>query len=277
MRLGLHCAQGRGAEKDLEVAKEWLTKAAEKNHAAAQAHLADLLAAEDNADDAEATRWYRAAAEAGHAAAQNNLGRCLAEGIGVEADTNEAMEWYRRAAEQDCLPAQFNLGRNLLEAHSPEAARWLELAATADHTEAQWLLGRALDDGITLPRDAAAAVKWLRKAAEGGVHEAQYRLAVSLERGDGVMKNLKEAADWLKRSLPDMDISYGNHTEYKTPAIAGQLMLLGAPCRHGNQNAVVQCGYLLHTSYYFQDHRKCMTCPLLHILVGFANTLLIGT
>jgi TPR repeat protein len=87
------------------------------------------------------------------------LGRCLAEGIGVEADTKEAVKWYRRAAEQDCLPAQFNLGRNLLEAHSPEAARWLELAATADHTEAQWLLGRALDDGVTLPRDATAAVK----------------------------------------------------------------------------------------------------------------------
>jgi len=31
------------------------------------------------------------------------------------------------------------------------------------------------------------------------------------------------------KSLPDMDISYGNHTEYKTPTIAGQLMLLGAP------------------------------------------------
>ena len=35
--LGLRCAQGRGAEKDLEAAKEWLTKAAEKNHAAAPA------------------------------------------------------------------------------------------------------------------------------------------------------------------------------------------------------------------------------------------------
>ena len=43
---------------------------------------------------------------------------------------------------------------------------------------------------------------------------------------DGIFK---EAADWLKRSLPDMDISYGNHTEYKTPTIAGQLVLLGAP------------------------------------------------
>ena len=32
------------------------------------------------------------------------------------------------------------------------------------------------------------------------------------------------------KSLPDMDISYGNHTEYKTPTIAGQLMLLGGIC-----------------------------------------------
>jgi len=46
---------------------------------------------------------------------------------------------------------------------------------------------------------------------------------------DSRQQIFQEAAHWLQWSLPDMDISYGNHTEYKTPEIAGQLIALGAP------------------------------------------------
>ena len=51
-------------------------------------------------NDELAMSWFRRAAEQGYADAQNNLGFMYDNGRGVERDNEVAVSWYRRAAQQ---------------------------------------------------------------------------------------------------------------------------------------------------------------------------------
>ena len=60
--------------------------------------------------DLAAVEWLARAAEAGHAAAQFKLGVFYQYGRGVRKDQFMATEWFLEAAEQDDADAQFALG-----------------------------------------------------------------------------------------------------------------------------------------------------------------------
>ena len=91
-----------GLTKDLVKAVKYFTKAAEQDHASAQADLGDCYYYGNgvNRNYVEAVNWYRKAAKQGNASAQYGLGRCYYYGNGVTKDKAKAAEWYLKAAEQ---------------------------------------------------------------------------------------------------------------------------------------------------------------------------------
>lgn len=86
-----------------------LRRAADQNHAPAQAGLADLLHAAEF--DQEALVLYRQAAAQGDAAGEFGLGRMYADGAGVVRDPVQALEWYRKAEKQNHAPTLDALAR----------------------------------------------------------------------------------------------------------------------------------------------------------------------
>ena len=68
-------------------------------------------------NEAEAAKWWRKAAEQNHAQAQANLDLCSAKGRGVVKDEAEAVKWFRKAAEQNDAQALCYLGYLLRQGH----------------------------------------------------------------------------------------------------------------------------------------------------------------
>ena len=94
---------------DVFTAMSLLRRAADQNHAVAQARLADLLHAAEF--DKEALALYQKAAEQGEAAGEYGLGRSYADGTGVPRDAALALEWYGKAEKKNYAPALDALAR----------------------------------------------------------------------------------------------------------------------------------------------------------------------
>ncbi|MEQ2007104.1 MAG: tetratricopeptide repeat protein [Limisphaerales bacterium] len=108
-----------GLAGDTAEAMKWFRKAAEQNHAKAQAQLGihyqtrsllrvfvlrsyhDVLGSWES--DREAFKWLRKSAEQNEALAFYPLGGCYERGLGVEKDSKEAWKWYRRHFEERFL------------------------------------------------------------------------------------------------------------------------------------------------------------------------------
>lgn len=117
---------------DFVTAMHLLRKAAEQNHAPAQARLADLLLLgfED-----QALALYQKAAAQGDPGGEYGLGRMHAEGMGgLQPDPEKALEWYRKAERKNHAPAIDALARAYRQGSlglpkDPEKARALDARA----------------------------------------------------------------------------------------------------------------------------------------------------
>jgi TPR repeat protein len=122
-------AQASLAGGDVFAAMTLLRRAADQNHAVAQARLADLLRAAQF--DQEALALYRNSAEQGEPAGEFGLGRMYADGTGVPRDPALALEWYRKAEAKNHAPALDALAR-AYRTGDLGFTRDLELAARYD-------------------------------------------------------------------------------------------------------------------------------------------------
>ncbi|MFC1605473.1 SPOR domain-containing protein [Pseudomonadota bacterium] len=108
---------GAGVEQDYRRAYDWLLKAAELDHAAAQAKLGfmytDGLAVRQNFDEAFA--WYSKAAKGGNVDGLYNLGIFYYYGWGVERDTTMAAQYLAAASALGDGPAEEALQQVLAE------------------------------------------------------------------------------------------------------------------------------------------------------------------
>ena len=108
--------------QDLEIARQWLQKAADSGNVKAQLHLGvHYIRIEEGRDFAKAAAWLKLAAQQNEAQAQYFLARLLLEGNGVEPDRAEAMVWFFRAGGQGHAPSQRFL-RLLKQAETPDRA-----------------------------------------------------------------------------------------------------------------------------------------------------------
>jgi TPR repeat protein len=99
--VGESYAAGKGVAQDLKQAAEWYRRAADKDDASGEVHLAALYRDGGKGfprDMAQAAAWYRKAAEQGDAGAQGTLGLLYSMGQGVPRDFVEAYYWLDLAA-----------------------------------------------------------------------------------------------------------------------------------------------------------------------------------
>ena len=149
---------------DLELARQYITKAAESGVAEFQFDAGTLYDNPENSlyDPVQAAYWYELAAAQGLIDAEATLGSMKLEGRGLEKDLASA--------------------RQLLLS-----------AAKAGHAVAQNNLGLMYVRGVGTEQDYAAALYWFREAVEQSHPQATTNLAVMYENGFGVPFDEQEA------------------------------------------------------------------------------------
>ncbi len=188
---------------NLQEAVASLRLAAGQGHAESQYLLSTLMEAGDGvlANVAEAALWERKAAEQNHAYAQANVSfRYYTAG-----EFNQAFQWCERAAGSGLAWAQFYLGLMYRKGEGvarsdTDAARLYTLAASQDFVEAQQKLAELYSLGLGVVQSYALAASWYRKAAAQGHAEAQYQLAQLYAVGQGVEPDYVQARHWIRKA-----------------------------------------------------------------------------
>ncbi len=170
-RLGRAYRDGKGVEKDLNKATEWMRKAADLKVNWAKNELYDVLVRINTPEsNSEAFNVIKAFAETGDAGAMGRLGRAYRDGKGVEKDLNKATEWMRKATEKNVGWAKNELFDILVGINTPgsnsEAFDLIKKFAETGDAGAMGRLGRAYRDGKGVEKDLNKATEWMRKAAD---------------------------------------------------------------------------------------------------------------
>ena len=95
MNFGMLYMQGRGVEKDPNIALEWFEKAAKQNYASAQynaGHVRATIKGKERSQK-QAAIWFHEAAKRGHAGAQYQLARRYEKGGAVKKNLVRALYW----------------------------------------------------------------------------------------------------------------------------------------------------------------------------------------
>ena len=213
--IGQCFLQGKGVERQVELALKWLKLSAEQGDAEGQRQLAEFyFKGEDGfPNEAEATAWYRRSALLGNASAQDMLSWILAEDENAP-DYGQARVWALKAADQGVASSMTRLGlfyHNALgvERDALAAAMWWERAAYRGDGDAQAMLGAAYHLGSGRPRDSLEALTWLKRARQNGsafanrFYEAVWAACSDEQRG--------EAARRLALKLEPAPDLAGNH------------------------------------------------------------------
>jgi len=169
LRLFLHYRDGTGGvEKNDELFRQWLTRAAELGDANAQYNLGLRHYIERDYD--AASEWYLKAAAQNHTGAMNYLGWLYYEGLGVEKNKATAAQWFLGVALKGNADAQNRYEVYLLhDLHEyVEAMKWFERAAEQGHSLAMSNIALNYCLGQGVEPDVVKAQEWLTKAAEHG-------------------------------------------------------------------------------------------------------------
>lgn len=173
--LGQILLDGRGIERDPELALQWFQIAAQKGHSMARNMLGRCHEQGwgCNPDPAKAAAHYLIAAEAGLDWGLYNLGNVLATGRGIQQDPRRALVCYRRAA-------------------------------AMGHAKSMNLLGRYLEEGRFCQADPPAAHDWYRRSAEAGDFRGQFSYAAILvDQG-----HIEQAIVWLRTALASGNLNF---------------------------------------------------------------------
>lgn len=172
--IGACFVDGLGVERDLDLARKWLTLAVDGGDPVARRNLATLYFKGEGVerDALRAADLYRAAALDGDGPSQDMLSWILLQGDAIPADPKEARYWAQKAAEQHIASAMTRLGmiahNGLVGPRDPaEAARCWRMGAEAGDPDGQAMLGAAFHLGSGVEKDDVAALAWLIRARAG--------------------------------------------------------------------------------------------------------------
>ena len=163
--------EGKGVEKDLDKAIEWMRRAADCRIEWARFELFDLLWRRSNSDDLiEMKTVAEEYAREGNADSMLRLGRMYRDGKGVEKDLDKAIDMMRKTAEKIQGWSRNELVDMLWKRGTPEDFEEMksvaETAAGEGDIGAMGRLGRMYRDGKGVEKDLDKAIEWMRKAAE---------------------------------------------------------------------------------------------------------------
>lgn len=199
-----------GLEKDLDLAYDWLLKAAEKGNRDAKRELSMGMSWwAIMHGDSEGFEWIKKTAERGYPAGIKNLADCYERGKEVEADYEKALELYEKAAELGDESANQVIDliktRGLSDDYQeiPRGEAWAVYQreyAKRGNADLQYITGYRYAYGIGFERDEAEAMKWYKMSVEGGSTRALYNLGWYYAYGVGVEKDENVAIEYWKKA-----------------------------------------------------------------------------
>ncbi len=138
------------AYEDYELARYWLTKAAEQGLGDSQHYLGELYLKGNGLpvkDYEKAFEWFKKGADIGNVYCQLDLGELYEKGLGTTKDDDRAFFYYMKAA---------------------------------NHTDSkgEYQIGRMYENGIGVEQDLEKAKEWYEKSAAQGYEEAKEKLAL---------------------------------------------------------------------------------------------------
>jgi len=201
-------------DENLSDALKWLRAASDGGYAPALVRhgIMHCLGEEVDKDMGMAFELFSRAAEAHDAVAEAKLGDCYKYGWGVEINYQVAVGWYKKAVEQGNEEAMQELGEIYLDGCDGVDAdkdRGLELIASAaerGQERAQWLWGSVLvnpaaSGSESVQQDIGKGVEWIKKSADQGFGMAECILASFYAQGIGVEKDLSKAKEYCELAL----------------------------------------------------------------------------
>jgi TPR repeat protein len=173
------------AEGDAEQRRDYFRLAAEAGNAEAQLRYALLL--EDWSDKSaptnqEAFKWMSASADAGHSQALCYLGDFYLDGFGVAVDRQKAYDCFLKSAEMNDADGIERLGEYHAfgEVQNPsQAFYWFQRAAQLWHTKGLCNLGFCYLKGFGCQPDVVAGFQYITMAVESGDPIAMKMLKVA--------------------------------------------------------------------------------------------------
>ena len=207
----VYCFGLYGIEQNYPLSEKYLKIAAEKNIADAQAYLAFLYINIENYD--QAIVWARKAAQSENEHAFTILGQIYMDGLGVDRDPIEGLKWYEKAADKGDADSQ-NLVGNL---HSDnrigvcdlaKSFKYYQMAAAQNHIYGIFNLGLCYYNGSGCEQDVPKALELINNAAAGDCPEAKEWLA-EFESSVDPMTMTGDIVDRSNMS-PDEEIEYAN-------------------------------------------------------------------
>jgi TPR repeat protein len=203
--IGDAFANGRGTERNRDVAKKWFERAAAAGHTRSMIRLGLILQHPDTPEThGDAVAWFRKAADLGDPGGMVWLGFAHREGRGAPRDLAEAAQWFIKAAKAGDHHAMIHAGRLYAGelADPAEAVKWFGRAAEAGQTESYIALAMLHDDRRSEVYDPAEAAKWYQavvNASRGSLGRAMLALARHARDGIGTPRDLEQAKEWLRR------------------------------------------------------------------------------
>jgi len=195
--------QGLGVPLDVEVAMDYLDKAAAAGDDGAKMNLAIMLYGESQDADERVCLWFPELADrdVANPIAIYYLGLILYDGqCETTADAEGGMELIGISADLGYNIAEWEMGRNYehgwtVEVDSAAATLWYQRAADNGHVHSLWKMGMAYVSGSGVEQDSARAFDFFRRATEGGDLDGAVSLAVMYATGDGVEQDYMRARE----------------------------------------------------------------------------------
>jgi|GEM_PF-4157767 len=166
IRMGRAYRDGKGVEKDLNKAAEWMRKTTAVDYTWA-AELADVLEQINSTESKEElVNLLKNASENGNSACMVRLGRAYRDGRLVEFNNEKALYWFRKAVDKDNVGATelFDLLWSINTKESLEEMIRIGMTASNKNDRACMVrIGRAYRFGKGVDRDLNKAAEWMRK------------------------------------------------------------------------------------------------------------------
>ena len=203
--LALMYRDGKKVEKNDELYREWIKKAAEQGHSEAQVLYADmLLESESEEDRGEAFVYYQAAASKGNSNARMKLS-ALSGGEESDSERVEVIEICRQLAESGIPADVLRYGNVLLRTAWNEDDRILAYsqfvkAAEDGSPDALYQMAIMSRDGVGTVHDNEKYIEYLEMAADAGHSKAIAEIAAIYREGKLVDQNLAKAFDYYLKA-----------------------------------------------------------------------------
>ena len=190
---------GKGTEKDVKAAVQWLTLSAEKENNYAAYQLGEIFSDESQTcrDKGKANKFYRQALngfmeqddEEADAQLEYRIANMYLDGKGVEKDMSSAVRWFSKSAEKNNSYAAYQLGEMFSDEKQlcydqEKADRFYRQALNGflkqeqDEADPQLecRIAGMYSAGKGVEKDVAAAVRWFSKSADRNNFYSAYQL-----------------------------------------------------------------------------------------------------